>query len=778
VAHVVLRVARHAGLVALFVVAAVLGIVSGVLFAYAGDLPRISALDDYAPNTITRVYAANGQVIGEFATERRVVVKFEDISPTLHQAIISAEDADFDRHFGISISRIVITAVEDIVKRRLAGASTLTQQLARKLFLNDEKTWERKIKEAVLAIQIERRYTKREIFTLYCNQIYFGHGAYGVEAASRLYFNKRSKDLTLEEAAVIAGIIQTPERQSPYVDIRRATRRRNYVLQRMAEEGYITKAVADAAAQKPIEVRGQPTQEESIAPFFVEEVRKHLERTYGAKQLYENGLSVYTSLDPDLQLAANRALDAGLRSLDKRRGFRKPRRNLVAEGRSIEHYHDDRWDRPVSAGQVVPAVVVAVGGAKKPAPAGAGAPGAGPLDRRPIPAGAARLRVGRYAADLGREGIAWTGRTAPGDLLKPGDLVDVRVLKVDEPTVALAVSLEQMPQMDGAVLAIDNKTGQVRAMVGGISFTRSKFNRAVQASRQMGSGFKPIVYTAAIDRGFTPTTILLDTPAVYPTGPGQAPYAPRDYDGKYLGPITLRQALEQSRNVPAVRTMDQIGPAAVVEYARRFGFEGPMEPYLSLALGSAEATLTEVAAAYSVFPNQGVLMRPYQILKIVDRQGNLLEENRPQPREAIRADTAYVMTSLMRGVVQRGTGAAAAALDWPLGGKTGTTNDYTDAWFTGFDPNITVAVWIGYDDKKPLGPSETGAAAALPIWIDFMKAYIEKRADRQNPPAFEAPGNIVFVSVDRGTGQPLGVDAPGAITEAFIAGTQPGGIRQ
>jgi penicillin-binding protein 1A len=774
VAHVVIRVARHAGLAALFVLAAVLGIVSGIVFAYAGDLPQISALDDYTPNTITRVYASGGQVIGEFATERRVVVKYDDISPKLYQAILSAEDAGFNRHFGVSISRIVITAVEDIAKRRLAGASTLTQQLARKLFLTDEKTWERKVKEALLAIQIERRYTKREIFTLYCNQIYFGHGAYGVEAASRLYFNKRSKDLSLEEAALIAGIIQTPERQSPFVDVRRAARRRNYVLQRMAEEGYITRAAAEAAMQKPVEVGGQPMPEESIAPYFVEEVRKYLERKYGATQLYENGLSVYTSLDVDLQLAANRALDAGLRKIDKRRGYRKPRRNVLDEGRSIDQYREDRWERPIAPGQVVPAVVVATGTAKKVPPAQAGVP----LSGRPVPAGAARLRVGRYSADLTKAGTAWTGRGGPVDLLRPGDLVEVRVLEVDEAAAALTVSLEQAPLVDGAVLAIDNKTGQVRAMVGGLSFTRSKFNRATQAYRQMGSSFKPVVYTAAIDRGFTPTTILLDTPVSYSAGAGQPPYSPHDYDGKFEGPITLRRALEQSRNVPAVRTMDQIGPKQVVEYARKFGFQGPMEPYLSLALGSAEASLTELTACYSVFPNQGVLMKPYQILKIVDRQGNLLEENRPQPREAIRADTAYVMTSLMQGVVQRGTGAAAAALDWPLGGKTGTTNDYTDAWFAGFDPNLTAGVWVGHDDKKPLGPAETGALAALPIWMDFMKVYIDARGDRQNPPAFQAPGNIVFVSIDRGSGQPLANDTPGAINEAFIAGTQPGGIRQ
>jgi penicillin-binding protein 1A len=757
VAHVVVRVARHAGLIALFLLVAVLGIVSGILFAYAGDLPQIEALDDYAPNTITRVYAASGQVIGEFATERRVVVKYDDIAPRLHQAILSAEDADFERHFGISVSRIVITAAEDLVHRRLAGASTLTQQLARKLFLTDEKTWERKIKEALLAIQIERRYTKREIFTLYCNQIYFGHGAYGVEAASRLYFAKHAKDLSLEEAALIAGIIQTPERQSPFVDMRRALRRRNYVLQRMAEEGYITKAAAASAEEKPIELRGQPTSEASVAPYFVEEVRKYLERKYGAKQLYENGLSVYTSLDVDLQAAATRALDNGLRNLDKRRGFRKPRRNLLAEARAIDQYRDDAWERPIVVGQVVPAVVVAVGGGR---------------------GGAARLRIGRYAADLGRDGIRWTGRTSPAEILRPGDLIEARVTKIDEAAGVLGVTLEQTPLVDGAVLAIDNRTGQIISMVGGLSFTRSKFNRAVQAYRQMGSGFKPILYTAAIDRGLTPATIVLDTPVSYSAGPGQPPYAPHDYDGKFEGPITLRHALEESRNVPAVRTMEEIGPKQVIEYARLFGFEGPIEPYLSTALGAADASLLEVTSAYSVFPNQGVLMKPYEILRIVDRQGNLLEQNRPQPREAIRADTAFVMTNLMRGVIARGTGAAAAALEWPLGGKTGTTNDFTDAWFTGFDPKITVGVWVGHDDKKPLGPAETGAEAALPIWIEFMKAYIDRYGDREHPPTFEAPGNIVFVSVDRATGLPVADAAPGSISEAFIAGTQPGGIRQ
>lgn len=767
--HLVIRVARHAGLVALFVVAALLGILSGVFFAYAGDLPQIAALDDYTPSTITRVYAAGGEVIGEFATERRVIINYGDISPKLRQAIISAEDADFDRHGGLSIPRIVMTAIKDVLQRRIAGgASTLTQQLARKLFLTPEKSMERKIKEAILAIQIEKRYTKAEILTRYCNKMYFGQGAYGVEAAARLYFNKSAKDVDLDEAALLAGILQLPSRQDPVANPRNALRRRNYVLQRMAEEHYITPAAAEEAKQRPIVLRNNLSEQPSIAPYFVEEIRKYLEEKYGAKQLYEKGLSVQTSLDYELQLAANRAIDEGLRRLDKRQGWRRAKRNILAEHHALDSFTLDRWARPIAVGDIVPALVVAVGGGT------AGAALAVPPSPR-LPAGGARLRVGPYHADLAKDGFTWTRRTSAADLVKPGDLIDVRITKVDETTGTVGCTLEQEPIVEGALLALDNHTGQVRAMVGGFSFARSKFNRAVQAYRQMGSGFKPIVYTAAIDRGFTPATILLDTPVAYPGGPGQPPYMPHDYDGKFEGAITLRRAIEQSRNIPAVRTTDQVTPQLVIDYARRFGFQGQMDPYLSLALGASDATLLETASAFSAFPSQGVRMRPYSITKIADRDGNLLEENRPEPHEAIRADTAFIMTNLLRGVVQRGTAAAAASLNWPLAGKTGTTNDFGDAWFTGFDPNLTAAVWIGFDDKKPLGPSETGAVAALPIWIEFMKTYVAKRCDPRNPPAFQPPPNIVFLPVDRATGAVTGAGSPNAILEAFISGTQPGG---
>ena len=747
-ARIVVRVARQAVLVLLFAGTALLGTVSGVFFAYAGDLPQISALDDYAPNTITRVLASSGEVVGEFAIERRVVIPYEAISPKLRQAILASEDEEFDRHFGLSIPRIIVALVKDILEgRKASGASTLTQQLARNLFLTPEKTWERKIKEAILAIQIEKRYTKPEIFTLYCNQIYLGHGAYGVEAAARLYFGKSASDLTLDEAAMIAGIIQSPSRQSPYVDVRRATIRRNYALGRMASAGYITAEEAEAARQRPIVTTGQPTPEPSKAPYYVEEVRKYLEAKYGAKQIYENGLTVQTALDVTLQEAAGRALDAGLRAFDRRRGWRRPARNLLDERLSIDDYRDPRWSRPMHVGDVVPAVVTATEGAR--------------ID----------VRVGRASAAIGREGYAWTRRTSASALVRRGDVVSVRLTGRSDDGSSVEATLEQEPLVEGAVLALENRTGRVLAMVGGYSFERSKFNRATQAMRQMGSTFKPVVYTAAIDRGYTPASTVLDAPVAFPAGPGQPPYSPSNYDNQFEGTITVRRALEQSRNVPAVRLTEQLGPAQVVAYARRLGFASPIPPYLSVALGAAEATLLEATSAYSVFPNQGVRMMPFQVLRITDREGNLLEENRPQPQDAIRADTAFVVTSLLQGVVARGTAARAAALRWPLGGKTGTTNDYTDAWFIGFDPDITVGVWIGHDQKRKLGPNETGGVAALPIWMDVMRAWIEGREDR---PEFARPGNILFVSVDRATGREVAEPGDHALTEVFISGTQPG----
>ena len=745
--RLVLRIGLQAMLVVLFLVAALLGTLGGVLFAYASDLPEITALDNYQPNTITRVHARDGQVIGEFATERRIVVGYDDMAPALRQAIIASEDADFEQHFGLSVSRIIITAVKDIITGQRFGASTITQQVARMIFLQEymkdgvfQRTGivglERKIKEAIIALQLEKRYTKREIFTFYANQVPL-HYAHGVEAAARVYFDKSAADLSLEEAASLVATIPGPARLNPFDHpTRNLTQRNTYVLPRMAEVGFITAEAAAEAAARPLVTSGHPTPERSIAPYFVEEVRKALEDRYGADALYQAGLRVQSTLDPALQEAANLALDRGLRRLDKRRsGYRKPARNVLAEGHQIATFTSDRWSRAILEGDIVPAVVTAVGAA------------------------GARVRLDGFEVDLPPAAFSWTRRTASSALFAEGDLIDVEVREMegDRP---VELALEQAPLVEGALVALDNRTGQIRAMVGGFNFARSKFNRATQARRQIGSLFKPIVYTAAIDRGFTPVSVFIDEPIALAAGPNQPPYSPLNYDREFEGPVTLRRALEQSRNIPAVKAMQELGPRQVVSYAARFGL-GDVPPYLSSALGAGEATLVDITSAYSAFVNRGVRMTPYGIVTITDREGNVLEEHRPEAHEAIRADTAFVMTNLLRGVVQRGTAGAAAQLDWPMGGKTGTMDEYTDAWFVGFDPNITVGVWVGYDEKKPLGTGETGASAALPIWIDFMRVYIETYGDRDNVPQFEAPGNIVYVTLDSG------------VTEAFINGTQP-----
>ena len=739
----ILKGVRRAGLVALFVAAAVAGSVTGVVFAFTGDLPQISALDDYSPSTITRLYDRNGEVIAEYAVERRTVVGYDDIPEHLRNAVVAVEDHTFFRHVGLNVPRMVLALVRDIASRgRVPGGSTITQQLARNLFASDigfthgDTSWERKVKESLVAIQVEKRYTKEEIFTMYCNQIYWGHGAYGVQAAARVYFGKPVSELSLEEAAMLAGIIQGNVRQSPYVNMEAALRRRNYALTRMAAEGFITEARAAEAKETPIVTGGEPNRAPSVAPYFVEQVRQHLEARYGAKALYENGLQVRTTLDARFQEAANHALDEGLRRLDRRRGWRAPSRNVLAEKQTLDGFTTGRWSRRIDTGDILPVLVTRVGAA-------------------------ITVRAGSLTGTSARAGYSWTGKT-PAQLVKQGDLVEARIETLDSTARTFTARLEQPPLVQGAMIAIDNRTGRVLAMIGGSSFERSEFNRATQAQRQVGSAFKPFVFAAAIDRGYTAASIVVDEPVTYPTRPEA--YSPMNYDREFRGPMTLRRALELSRNIPAVKLMDTLGPQQVAQYARRMGITSPIPPYLPVALGAAEASLIEMASAYSAFPNQGVRMTPFLLEQVADREGNLLEEARPEPNDALRADTAFIMTSMLRGVVQRGTATAAASLDWPIGGKTGTTDDYTDAWFIGFDPDITVGVWLGLDEKKPIGYAQTGTTAALPIWIDIMKPWVERRREAGATPEFARPGNIVYAETEYGT-------------EAFIAGTQPGGIR-
>ena len=754
------RYVHQAVILSLFAVAALFGIVTGVLFAYAPDLPEIAALDDYAPATITRVHARNGDVIGEFTTEQRDIIGYDNIPDVLRNAIIAAEDGSFFDHPGISIEAGVRTVIRNLAAGDLtaAGASTLTMQLARNITVGGErlgleKTWQRKLREIFYTFNLEKRYTKREILTLYANQMWLGtarHAANGVEAAARLYFDKSARDLTLGEAAVIAGIFQSPARQSPLADMDRATTRRNYALERMAEEGYITPAEADAEKSKPIVLAPRRQRANTVAPYFLEEVRQHLEATYGAQRLYEDGLTVHSTLDVDLQRAANRAVSEGLRVVDKRHGFRGARRNVLSGDDAVESiaaYEHFRWRLPIAEGDMVPAVVTGT------------------------TADTIQVRVGPHAADIDADGFAWTRKSSPSELVEVGDLIDVTLTILPDGGGRGTATLDQEPEVEGALVAIENRTGHVLAMVGGYDFERSRFNRATQAFRQLGSLFKGVLYAAAVDQGHTTTSVLQDEPVSFEAGPNQPRYRPRNYDNQYKGPVTLRHALETSRNVPAVWIMNEVGPEVVVDFARRVGFSSPIPPYLSVALGAAEATLMEVTSAYSVFPSQGKRMLPFLIERVVDRNGRLLEEHRPQSRDALRPDTAYIMVSLMRGVVQRGTGQRARrTLDWPIGGKTGTMDDYTDAWFVGFDPDVTVGVWVGHDEKKTMGYNEQGARVALPIWIDFMEAYV---GDREEKPVFDPPTNIVFVSVDPETGKLAG---PGTrrIEEAFIAGTEPG----
>jgi len=740
-AAVTIRLVRGFGIVALFLAAALFRIASGVLLAFVGDLPQITALDDYTPSTITRVLGRDGSVVGTFATERREVVTFSEIPPVLRQAIMASEDSDFDTHMGLQPTRMAWAAFRDVVGAgRTAGRSTLTQQLARNLFqetIGFERSWERKIKEALVALQITRRYTKDEVFTMYCNQIYWGHGAYGVQAAARMYFDKPVAELTIEEAALLAGIIQTPERQSPYVNMPVALRRRGYALTRMAEEGFITPEEAEAAKATPITTSGTPTATPSLAPYFLEHIRQQLQERYGSKVIYESGLTVTTGLDPVLQRTANEVLDRELRRLDRLSGYRKPERNLVTDKVDLDTFKMPGWSRAPVVDTVITALVTNVEGTT------------------------IHLRAGAWTGTISAADYRWTRRPATA-LVTRGDLIEARVLDRSDEANTFSSRLDQTPAIEGAVLAIENRTGQIMAMVGGQNFSRSQFNRATQALRQVGSTFKPFVYTAAIDRGYTATSEIEDSPVSYPQAEGQPLWEPENYDREFLGPVMLRDALAGSRNIPTIKLMDALGIAQVIGTAHRMGISSPIPEFLPIAIGAGDATLIEMTSAYSAFPNQGVRVAPMTILQVTDRDGNVLEEHRPETHEALRADTAYVMTHLLQGAVQHGTGAKAQVLNWPVGGKTGTTDDYTDAWFIGFDPDITLGVWVGHDQKLPIGPEQTGTAAALPVWIDVMRPWVERRrAELTGPPTYERPNNVIMVMTSKGL-------------EAFIAGTEPG----
>ncbi|MFZ1169031.1 MAG: PBP1A family penicillin-binding protein [Candidatus Sulfotelmatobacter sp.] len=699
----------------LVLVSALVGATTGLLLVYTTDLPQVEALEAYRPSSITELYDDHGRVIGSFALQRRVVAGYDDFAPVLRDALVSIEDKDFYRHSGINFWRIVGAAYRDIESGgKVQGASTLTMQLARNLFLSPDRSFHRKVQEAMLAIQIERRFTKPQIFALYANQIFLGHGVYGFEAASEFYFSKPARKLTLTEASLLAGLPKSPVYYSPINHPERAIKRRNLVINAMLEDGKITAAQAEDARSAPLglHLAHDPN---SLAPYFVEEIRRYLENKYGADQVHEGGLKVYTTLDVDLQKAANQAVLEGLAAYERRHGWQGHLENVVAEGSAIDKYEHPDWADEPEVNGYVHALVTSAG------------------------VGIATLKFGRYAAALGQADVAWTQGKIQ-NLLRPGDICYVKILALNGNGSA-RVSLEQDSGAQGALMAIDNATGGIKAMVGGRDFSESKFDRATQALRQVGSSFKPYVYTTVIDKGASPNDTILDEPVTFETGSG--PYSPHNYDEKFEGIITLRRALAQSRNIPALKLANKVGIKSVIDYAERFGITAKLPPYLPVALGSAEITLIEQTSAYSVFPNDGVRVTPHYITKVTDYEGRVLEEDYPEVKDVISARTARIMTSMLREVVLHGTGIAAAKLPFPVAGKTGTTNDFTDAWFVGFSPAMTCGVWIGFDEKRSLGAKETGARAALPIWMNFMNAAMAGKDPGQFQPAPDVPVTVV-----------------------------------
>jgi penicillin-binding protein 1A len=754
-----------------------LGAIFGAYVAIKDNLPNVADINSFRPKLITTVYTADGQLLKEFAEEKRVEVPYSRLPRSLVNAIVATEDPSFFRHGGVDLRGILRALWADVFKvlggKRPEGGSTITQQLARSLFLHREVSLRRKLKELWVSREIEKLYPKEKILELYCNHFYLGHGTYGVQAAANLFFGKDVKDLDLVESATIAGIFRGPSVYSPYTKAKVTLERRNHVLSRMAAEGYLTRAEGDALKQKPMEVLPLRRTSAEFGAYFFEEVRRYLEKNYGYEGLYRSGLKVYTTLDPTLQRYGERALQAGLRRTENLlKGWRADKPNLLKAGPEVlkslvalpKAGLEEQWllsweNQALEPDEVYDAIVLEAARAE------------------------ASVRVKNAVGRMTAKDIEWTKASRLDALIKKGDVVQVRVVSYDDATKEAKVSLTQKPLRNGAFVAIDPRTGQIKALVGGYAWGESQFNRAVQAPRQTGSSIKPFLYTAALENGFTPASLIADEPVTFIDRWDGEPWSPKNYDRKYKGIVTVRTGLEQSRNVVTAKLLDFISPQVGVSYCRRFGITSQLNPYLSLSLGTFEVTLLEMVSAFTTFPNKGVRFRPNFITRIEDKDGNVLEEARVESEEVVSPQTAYMMTYLMRGVVESegGTAAAISVLGWPLAGKTGTTDDYSDAWFVGFSPELCAGVWVGHDLPIPLGEKQTGAAAALPIWQDFFERVIEddkKAAAAEGivdfqPPDFEVPPNLVFVEIDKKTGLLATPSCLFPFKEVFFPGTEP-----
>ncbi|MFZ2633880.1 MAG: PBP1A family penicillin-binding protein [Desulfosalsimonadaceae bacterium] len=733
-----------------------------VYYHFAADLPKFTSLTDYRPPVVTTVYADDDRKIGEFYEQQRIVVPLSEMPARLIQAFISAEDSRFYQHPGVDFHSIIRAFFKNLLAGEVVqGGSTITQQVTKSFLLTPERSYQRKVKEAILAFRIDQQFTKDQILFLYLNQIYLGTGAYGVEAAAQTYFGKPVSDLNLAECAMLAGIPQAPSRYSPFNYPEKAKARQAYTLSRMAEEGYITRAEADKAMRTPLDIRPRRNWYRDNVPDYTEHIRQTLIEMFGKQAVYNDGLKVYTSVNIDMQQMGCKAVRKGLGDLDKRQGYRGPLERLLPE--QIEGFSQtiarQMINAPLQADMIIKGIVTQVS------------------DKT----GSVNVRIGTEHGIIRLKDMTWARKpnpnvdyyaaviSAPSQALRVGDVILVRVISKEAGRKEWNLALEQTPEVEAALLCIETQTGKVKSMVGGRDFSSSQFNRAIQSQRQPGSAFKPIIYAAALDKGFTVSSVIVDAPIAFENADNDSVWKPKNYDMKFKGFTLFREGLIDSRNVITVKILQDIGVRYAVDYAGKMGITTNLDRNLSLALGASGVSLLELVKAYSVFANQGRLIDPCFIKKVVDRDGNVLVEYYPNPRQVIEESTAYVMTYLMEEVVKYGTGRRVSVINRPAAGKTGTTNELNDAWFMGYTPEYVTGVWVGFDNRKSLGSKETGAQAASPIWLDFMQHALEGRPVS----VFQVPDSVVFVKIDAQTGHLAAPGSGNTVVECYKEGTAP-----
>ncbi len=738
-------------------------------YSISKDLPRITSLADYHPSIITTVYADDNRKIAEFFKERRIVIPLKDMPRTLIEAFVAAEDSRFYKHQGIDFISIVRAFIKNLEAGTIVqGGSTITQQVTKSFLLTPERSYKRKLREAILAYRIDKAFSKDDILYLYLNQIYLGHGAYGVQAASENYFDKSVKDLNLAECAILAGLPQAPSKYSPFRHPERAKQRQIYVLNRMVAEAYITNIQASEAITTILDIKPRRNLYIEEVPFYTEHVRRHLEKKYGTDALYTQGMQVYTAVNLEMQKIARDEIQKGLFELDKREGYRGPLEHIKPE--EIESYSQtlqvELDKKPLEEGATAKGVVIAVNDRKK----------------------TVAVRLGNTRGTIALKDLIWARKPdpevayynvklkRPSQALAVGDVILVKVKGQEKGKEKWMLALEQIPIAQAALMSIEAGTGLVKAMIGGRDFRQTQFNRAIQSRRQPGSAFKPLIYAAALDKvyedpkkNYTPATVIIDSAIVYTDEERDHTWKPRNYKETFYGPTLFRKALTKSRNLVTIKILQDIGIDYAIEYAGKLGIESNLSRDLSIALGSSGISLLELLRAYSVFANQGYLVEPVFILKVVDRNGNVLEEMAPERKKVIEKNTAYIMTNLLEGVVQHGTGRRVKALKRPAAGKTGTTNNLFDAWFVGYTPEYITGVWVGLDEESPMGHGETGSRAASPIWLGFMKRALEGKPVL----VFKAPEGVEFAKIDADTGLLPVPESKNVVFECFKEGTVP-----